>query len=525
MIDTDTDPLLYRLRACYRTALRTRPGPRRIQLRGVGLNLALGLVIAGCAVGPDFHAPAAPASNRVIAEEVPTRLSATDPQGTIVQTLTVGGTVPSRWWELFHNPDLNRLVEQSLAANPDLQAAQASLRAARETELAARGALFPTVGAQFDPSRQRNAVGTLSPTLTSGAPVFDLYTAQVSVGYVVDIFGGNRRALEAASALTDAQRYQALATYLTLTSNVVETAIQEASLRSQVQATEEIVRIEEDLLKLLQRQYELGQIGYADVAVQEAALAQARSSLFPLQKQLGQQRTLLAVLVGQEPSEEPDARFELTGLSVPADVPVSLPATIVRQRPDVQMAEAQMHAASAEVGVNLANMLPQITLSGNAGGASTGLGSLFTSGNRFWSVAADLAQPIFAGGSLYHREVAARAQFDQTRAQYRSVVLTALENVADTLHALMLDAPALTAAAESAAAAQRSLDIARKQVEWGAASGVALLNAEQTYQEARLSLAAAQANRLADTVALVQALGGGWSSPKSPVAQWAPDVR
>jgi NodT family efflux transporter outer membrane factor (OMF) lipoprotein len=290
----------------------------------------------------------------------------------------------------------------------------------------------------------------------------------------------------------------------------VAAAVQEALLRGQINATEQIIKVETEALEILRHQLSLGQIAGADVAVQEAALAQAQASLPPLQKQLAQQRDLLAALAGRFPSEGPSEKFELVDLRLPQELPVSLPAKLVEQRPDVGAAEAQLHSASAQIGVAIANRLPNVTLSANAGYAANVLSQLFGPGNNYWSIAASLTQPIFEGGTLLHRERAARAAYDDAVAQYRSTLITAFQNVADALRVLQSDANALTAAVAAERAAATTLNITRHQLELGQVAYLLFVNAEQTYQQTIVSLVQARANRYADTAALFQALGGGW---------------
>jgi len=474
------------------------------------LGISAALLVAACTVGPDFKRPAAPAVNGYTPEPLSALPKSADIPGGEAQSFMQGLDIPEQWWTLFHSEPLNNLIGQALKANPNAQAAQAALRVAMENAYAQNGAFYPAIEASFSPSRQKNAVGTLAPTLSSGAPIFNLFTAQVSVSYVLDVFGANRRQAETLEALAEFQRFQLEATYLTLTSNVVAAAVQEASLRAQIAATQEVINFETEQLDLLRREYELGAIAESNVLAQEAALAQTRTTLPPLQKQLAQQRDSLTALLGRFPSDEPSEKFELSMLQLPQDLPVSLPSRLVEQRPDVRSAEAQLHAASAQVGVAVANMLPQFTISANVGSVATEMGQLFTGGTNFWSLAGNLAQPIFEGGTLLHKKRAAEAAYDQAAAQYRSTVITAFQNVADTLHALQNDANSLKAASDAERAASESLKIARRQLQLGDISYLALLNAEQTYQQAVIILVQARANRYADTAALFQALGGGW---------------
>jgi NodT family efflux transporter outer membrane factor (OMF) lipoprotein len=316
--------------------------------------------------------------------------------------------------------------------------------------------------------------------------------------------------VESLTAQTENQRFQLEATYLTLTANVVVGAVQEASLRGQIGAVQETIRIETDLLGILRRQSQLGQAAGIDVAAQEAALAQARQALPPLEKQLAQQRDLLAALAGSYPSEGAAAQFDLASLRLPVDLPVSLPAKLVEQRPDVRAAEATLHSAGAQIGVAVAARLPQLNLTAQVGNQANAVSGLFMPGTNFWTLAAGLTQPIFQGGTLLHKQRAAEAGFEQAAAQYRNTVLTAMQNVADTLHALKSDADALAAAVATERAAARTLEITRRQLQLGQVAYLALLTAEQTDQQARLAVVQAQASRLTDTAALFQSLGGGW---------------
>jgi NodT family efflux transporter outer membrane factor (OMF) lipoprotein len=473
--------------------------------RAWGWCAALGL----CAcVGPNFHRPAPPSVDRYTAEPLPPTTAAATGSGGAAQRFLMEQEVPRDWWTRFGSEELDALVAEALRANPSVQAAQAALRQALEIAAAQRGAFFPNVQASFDPSRQRNAVGVLAPTLSSGTALFNLYTTQVNVTYVPDVFGANRRQVESLDALAEASRFQLDATYLTLTANVVTTAIQESGLRAEIAATERVVALEREALSVLRRELELGAIAEGDVFAQEALLAQLEATLPPLHRQLQSSHDLLAVLTGHLPADFKPLRFELDQLLLPTDLPLGVPSRLVERRPDVRAAEAQLHAATAQVGVAIASLLPQVTITGSIGSSATAMGDLFKPGTGFWSLGASLSQTLFEGGTLIHRKRAADAALDQAGALYRSAVLTAFQNVADALHALDTDADALGAAARAESAAQKSLDVARHQLELGSVSYLALVNAEQTYQQALVSLTQARANRYVDTAALFQALGG-----------------
>ncbi len=471
--------------------------------------LASAALFFGCAVGPDFKRPAAPAVNSYGRASLGTKTISADAAAGAAQEFVEGQEIAHDWWTLFESPQLNDLIKRAFKTNPTLVAAQAALRQATELVYAQQGFFYPTVQASYSPSRQR-ASAALSPPLSTNQLNYSLHTAQVEVGFVPDVFGGVRRQVESLTAQAEAQRLELEATYVTLASNLVAAAIQEASLRAQIDATKEIIEISTRLLGLLRRQLQVGYIAGLDVAAQEAALAQVQQTLPPLQKQLEQNRNLLAVLAGGFPSDEPVEQFELAALHLPEELPVSLPSKLVEQRPDVRAAEAQMHAASAQIGVAIANRLPQFTISAAYGGISTQFSQMFANGNPFWSVAGNVAQKLFAGGTLLHEQRAAEAVFDQAAAQYRSTVINAFQNVADVLYALQADAESLKAAVAAEQAAKRTLDLTLKQQELGYIDYLKLLSAQQTYQQALVTRVQAQASRFADTAALFQALGGGW---------------
>jgi NodT family efflux transporter outer membrane factor (OMF) lipoprotein len=467
------------------------------------------LCAAGCVVGPNFEKPAPPPVSGYTPERSVATSSAPTVEGGNAQTLVEGRDIPGDWWTLFHSTPLDDLIERSLHANPDLKAAQAALTVARENVLAQRGAYYPSVTAGVSASRSKTS-DVVSPTPASGALTFSLYTPQVSVGFVPDVFGLNRRTVESLGAQAQQARFALVATHIALSANVATAVIQEASLRAQVTATRELIAINTDMVRVLRTQYARGYVSRLDVAAQEAQLAQTAAALPPLLKQLLQQRDVLARLAGGFPSEALAEDIELSSLRLPADLPLSLPSQLVAQRPDVRQAEENLHAASAQVGVAIANRLPSFPLTADAGSTALALGALFGAGTGFWDLGAAVAQPIFQGGTLRHRERAAKAAFVVANEQYRSTVLTAFQNVADSLYALQQDADALKTAASAAESALVTLDLARKQYQAGYAGYLALLNAEQAYQQAVISLAQARANRFADSAALFQALGGGW---------------
>ena len=468
-----------------------------------------GWLLAGCAVGPDFKRPAAPTVSDYTDRPLTNTVTATNVTGGEVQHFNKASDIAGDWWTLFHSQQLNELIELALTNNPDLKATQAALTVARENLLAQRGIYYPSVSGGFSASRQKQST-LIAPTPNANIFQYNLFTPQVSVSYSPDVFGLNRRTVESVKAQEQNVRFQMIAAYTTLTANVVVTAIQAAAVQAQIDATSQLVDLNSNMVDILRYQYTKGYAGRLDVVAQESQLAQINATLPPLLKQAAQLRDLLAVLAGRFPNQEPAETFDLASLQLPVEIPVSLPSQLVAQRPDVLQAEANLHAASAQIGIAIANRLPNITLTADAGSTALSLDKVFSSGTGFWGLGAAAVAPLFQGGQLLHQERAAKAAYTQAAEQYRSTVLSAFQNVADTLAALQQDAEGLKAAATAADDATETLDLSQRQWKDGYISYLALLSAEQAYQQARINLEQAQANRYADTAALFQALGGGW---------------
>jgi NodT family efflux transporter outer membrane factor (OMF) lipoprotein len=471
--------------------------------------------LSGCTLGPDFMRPAPPTILGYTAQPLPPETASADTIAGDAQRFLQDADVPGQWWTLFRAPALDALVQQALRANPDIDAAQAALRQAHENYLAQEGALFPQVNGTANAARQQTSANG-----RALAPAFDLFNASVSVSYLVDVFGAVRRSVEASGALEENTRYQLEATYLTLTSNVITAAIQEASLSAQIAAINDIVTAEAQELDLLNQQFELGAVARGDVLQQQSQLAATQASLQPVQKQLEQTRNTLSILTGRFPVEDQIPDVQLTDLQLPPDLPLSLPAKLVEQRPDIRASEALLHQASAQVGIATANLFPQFTVTGSLADSSNVLGLFFGGGNVGWSLVAGTTAPIFHGGTLRAQERAAYDVLDRAAAQYRSTVLNGFANVANVLSALQLDAENVKTQLYAEQTAQQSLDITQERFQAGAIAYLALLDAQRTYQQARIALVIAQANRFADTVALFQALGGGWWNRED-----APEIR
>lgn len=505
-------PYAYRIgfRVIPIEALEREERKRHLRLRIAVIPVVAGLVLNGCAVGPDFKRPEAPAARGYTATALPEETAAAPGLGGSAQHFAAGNDIPAQWWTLYHSEGLDQVIRQSLADSPTLAAAQATLREAQETVRAqVGGALFPSVNGNGSGRRQRISGAAFGQPGARGN-LFNLYNASVSVSYGLDFFGGARRELEALRSQVDYESFQLEAAYLTLTSNIVTTAVREGSLRGQIRATRDILAAQEKQLEVVGRQFQLGAVSRSDVLAQRTQLSQTRATLPPLELELARTRNQLAVWAGRLPSEAALPEFELDGLDLPQELPVSLPSSLVRQRPDVLAAESVLHQASAQIGVATAALFPQITLSGSYGSETSRFRDLLSGGTTVWSLGAGLLQPLFRGGELTAKRRAALAAYDQAAAQYHETVLQAFQNVADVLRALEEDASALKAQADAEAAARETLDLTQKQFELGAVSYLSLLNAERQHQQARVGLIQAQASRYADTAALFQALGGGW---------------
>jgi NodT family efflux transporter outer membrane factor (OMF) lipoprotein len=485
--------------------------------------------LAACAVGPNFHKPAAPAGAGYTTQPLPEATASANVPGGDAQRFVSGQDLPFEWWEAFGSPALNSMVERALRANPSIKAAQAALRQAQELVYAQRGYFFPTVAANYAFERQKLPGNTA----TSSAPgvqgngqnvapsgpaqpvIYNFHTAELTVGFTPDVFGANRRKVESLDAQAQMQRFELEATYVTLASNVVAAAIQEASTRAQIAATQEIIAANEKSLQILRDKFQQGFAMRIDVANQEVALAQAKAMLPPLDKQLEQTRDLIRALIGNLPNQEVVETVELASLKLPPQLPLSLPSHIIEQRPDVRAAEEQLRSANAQVGVAIAAMLPQFSITGAIGGGATEFPWMFRAGGPFWNVIGGVTQPVFAGGTLLHTKRAADQALLEAAAQYQTAVLNAYQNVADTLHAMVADADELAAAAEAERASKVALDVTHQRMQDGYTDYLTDLAADMAYNQAVLGLVQAQATRFGDTAALYQALGGGWWNRKA----------
>ena len=474
------------------------------------VTAVLAVTLAGCAVGPDFVRPPAPQVTRYTADEVPAAMS--PGEGEPAQLLATGQALSAQWWDLYHSPRLNQVLEQAIAQSPTLAAAKATLAQAQQAVIQAQGGYYPRVGVSANAQRQSTEVrGAVASTS-------NLYSLGPNVSYVLDVFGGTRRRVEQQQALADNQRYQVAVAYLTLTGNAVSQAINIASTRLQISTVQDIIADDEQNLKLVRLKFDAGKAANLDVLTAESQLASDRTLLPPLQQQLSAASHALTVLVGKFPGEWTAPEFDLTEFTLPEELPLSIPSDLVRQRPDILAAEAQLHASSAAIGVAASQLYPNLTLTGSLGVESLSSANVFQWSSRFWNLVAGLTAPLFQGGSLKAQKQAAIDGFEASAGIYRQTVLTAFGQVADVLNALAFDAELVSAQKNALDTSSNSLKLQRLSYESGKSDLLQLLNAQRAYQQAQLGYARAKAQRHQDTAQFFVAMGGGWWDAQGLIA-------
>lgn len=491
--------------------------------RHILFSVGMVAALCGCAVGPDFVRPASPKVQEYTATEMPAVIPSET--GEVNQRIQIGQALSAQWWTLFRSPPLDAVLRQAIEGSRTIAAARATLAAAQQSVAAARGELFPQVdlGASF--SRRKTpgiqSVGAV-PGFQGGAAISNLYSVGPTVSYLLDAFGGTRRKVEQQAALAEVQQYELAAAYLTLTGDAVTEVITIASLQAQIKASEDILAEDENNLALVRQKFEAGKAAQTDVLTAETQLAVDRAALPPLRQQLSSARHALSILTGRPPAEWSPPDFNLDDLTLPGDLPLSLPSEWVRQRPDILAAEAQLHASSAAIGVATAQLFPNITLSGAMGQEAINAGTLFDAVSRFWNLGADLTAPIFRGGTLRAQRRAAVDTYRASLATYEQTVLQGFQQVADSLQGLVHDAELVDAERQVLETASKSLELQRLSYAAGKSDLLRLLDAERAYQQARLGFARARAQRLLDTSQLFVALGGGWSTAKLDVLNQIP---
>jgi NodT family efflux transporter outer membrane factor (OMF) lipoprotein len=482
--------------------------------------LLLALICAGtlsaCAVGPDFKQPEAPNTSSYTETTLSKKLTtAPGVPGGSEQEFIEGADIEAQWWELYKSPELDALIKKALVQNPNLGAADAALRSAQENVNAQIGGqYFPAVGLGGAATRQ------LQPSAIYGLPygsdTYNLFNTSVNVTYKLDVFGGARRTVESARAQAEYQQFQLEGAYLSLTANIVTGAIREAALRAQMQATEEILKAQTNLAEVTEKQLKIGTVNKVDLTSQLTLVATSKVDLFTYERNLAFARNQLAVYTGELPSNANITKFDLSNLHLPAQLPLSIPSSLVRQRPDVRAAESMIKSTNALVGVATANLLPQFNITGAIGSAALTSANLFGPNAALWSIGGGIFQPLFQGGQLLAQRRGAIANYEQAVYQYQATVLKAFQEVADALRALETGAQALKAASEAEQFAYETLDLVQQQYKLGTASYLAVLYYQNLYQQAKVKSVAAQATRFSDTAALFAALGGGWWNRSGP---------
>ena len=468
--------------------------------------------MTGCAVGPNFVRPNSPPVTHYSRGTDPTESSVADGGA---QHFNLGAKVDADWWRLFKSAQLDAVMAEAIANNPGLEAAQASLRGSEDNLRSGYGIFYPQINADAGATRQRYSPLKVGENLPGS--VFNLFTLSATVSYALDVFGGQRRMIEGLGADRDLARATAQATFLTLSANIVNTVIAKAAYRAEIEATQQLIELQGEQVKLAEVQAQAGTVAYSNVLSLRSQLASYEAAIPQLEQKLVQSDDLLATLAGRVPSEWSPPEVGLADLVLPSDLPVSLPSELVRQRPDILASEATAHAASANIGVATAALLPNITLSGSAGTNSTSMHGLFGPNARFWSLGANATAPVFEGGTLWFRRRAAIDVYQQAMALYRQTVLSAFAQVADTLRGLDHDAAALRADAEGLATAEQALHLVQVNYEAGLVTYLDVLNADTQYHQAKIADVQAIAVRYQDTVALFAALGGGWWSRADPL--------
>jgi len=469
------------------------------------------LVVSHCTVGPDFHSPKSPEATSYSSNKLRKKTLATPgaKNAANAQQFNIEQQIPNNWWHLFHSNTYDNLVAQGFKNSPTLSSAKATLQEAQASLQVQIGELlFPAIDFSADSRRARAS------TIAYGGPgtnsIFNLYDTTASVSYMLDVFGRSRRTIEAYKAQIDYEQYELTGTYLSLSANIMTTGIAIASLEDQIKATKALIKEQTEILKILRKQYHYGGVSKTDVLLQETTLAQTQAKLPSLEDALAQSKHALAVLTGQYTSELTLPKLTLNQLTLPKNLPLSLPSKLVKQRPDIQASVALLHAANAEIGVATAELFPELTLSGNFGYLSQTTKDFFSHQNNVWNYGLGLTQPVFHGGALWAQRKMRIAAHQVAFANYQKTVLHAFENVSNVLSAIELDAVEYNRRFAANDTARKTMNITKKQYYLGGVDYLTVLNAEEKYQETQLDLIKAQAARYSDTVALYQALGGGW---------------
>lgn len=492
------------------------------KLRPFRLRMALALIAcaaaaAGCAVGPDFVPPAPPAQTGFTRTPGPTQLASADG---VAQSFAPQTKLRADWWRLFGSDAIDQAVAQAFEHNPGLDTARATLRQSEQNLRAGEGVFYPGISAGGSAERARAAPVSEGSSLPGS--VFNVVSLSATVSYPMDLFGGERRKVEALRAQVDDQEELLKAAYLSLSANVVNACIARAAYAAQLRATQELIELEKEQLATIEVQVKAGTSPYANLLSQRSLIASNEASLAQLNQKIDQAGHLLTALQGVAPDQAQLPGFELGELTLPAELPLSLPSELVRQRPDILAAQAQLHAASAGIGVATAALYPALLIDANFGKAGTSGAALLADGARFWSIGPSVAAPLFEGGTLRAQRQAAIDAFQAQEAVYRQTVVAAFQQVADVLRALEHDAQALRAFEEAQQTAAEALRLQQVSYRAGLVAFIDVLAADVQFHNARIAYLQAVAQRQQDTVSLYAALGGGWWNASAPIEDGRP---
>ena len=483
------------------------PGTRSPMARAI--VLACALCVSDCTVGPDFVRPTPPSAVRYSTD---TLHGEEGPANDTAQHIALGGEIEGDWWTLFRSDAIDQLVKQAVDHNRSLVASMATLAQAQELALAQAGSQYPQVGLTAGVGRQQYGDQFLG---GFRIPPYTYFAVGPTVSYTLDYTGGVARSVEQQYALAEVERHQLDAAYLTVTGQAVLQTLAIASARAQIATVEIILAQDRDNLRLVQTAFDNGSVSREDIVSAQSQIANDMTLLPPLRQDLVKARHALSVVLGRAPASDLPPDVDLAQITLPLYLPVSLPSELAHHRPDILAAEARLHAATSAVGVAQSNLYPKVQLSATAGQQSLKADQLFDRASNAWSIISGLTAPIFDGGTLRAEKRAAVDAMHASAAHYEQTVLEAFAQVADLLGALDHDAEQLDAQAQAQQTAQSSLDLARASYKEGNAGVLLVLDAERSYQRARLGYVRAVVQRYIDTVQLFLALGG--TSPVGPL--------
>lgn len=471
---------------------------------------ASGLALTACvAVGPNFRPPEGPKGPAAGGYAMAGDAAAPG----VILSAEARGAGP--WWQAFGSPELDGVIRQALADSPSVAEARATLEKAQAQSRSTRGAQFVQADAKASAERERINLAAFGFSGFPGQgpvanPTLNLYQVGGSVSYDLDLFGGRRRATERDNAKAESAARHADAAYLSLSGNIAIEAMKIASLRAQIAETRSILADDRRVIDMVQKAEAVGGQAHAALSGGVAQLAEDESLLPPLRRQLDMARHQMALLVGKSPSEWTAPDFDLAKLTAPANVPVSLPSQLVRNRPDILAAEADLHSATAAVGVAVAAQYPDIRLSGVLTQEGLKPGKLFEADSAAWTLLGGVSAPLFHGGTLKANRRAAEADARIALARYEQTVLKAFVQVSDVLSDLGADKLSIDSLELVNRAAEQGAADAQNALRLGGGPMVDVVQSQRTLSRARRALVEAKGRRMSDLVELYAATAADW---------------